>query len=226
MGEAPDSKTKILDAAETVFSECGYDGASLRSIVKLAGVNLATVYYHFRSKEELLQAVFQRRLAPLKEAQLRLLESAVQAHAPGPVPVETILRVLLEPALRLVSTREEAEQQKARRLVGRVVSEPSEWLQEMIITQYRDVREAFVTAFRRALPHLPLKDLYWRLELVWGGLATVLCNPCRIQRASGGLCDGRDTETALAEMIAFYAAGMRAPAVTDTGETPRPDPAP
>ena len=50
----PDTKQKILDAAEKLIAEQGYAATSLRQIIADAGVNLAAVHYHFGSKDELL----------------------------------------------------------------------------------------------------------------------------------------------------------------------------
>ncbi|MGV8877430.1 MAG: TetR/AcrR family transcriptional regulator [Sphingobacteriaceae bacterium] len=56
-------KEHILDVAERMFSELGYDGASTRLISKEAGVNMAMLNYYFGSKEGLFSAVFERRVA-------------------------------------------------------------------------------------------------------------------------------------------------------------------
>ena len=52
----PATKDKILDAAEALFMEHGFEATSLRAITATAGVNLAAVNYHFGSKEELFQS--------------------------------------------------------------------------------------------------------------------------------------------------------------------------
>ena len=57
------TKTRILDAAEALFTEHGYEATSMRQLTAAAGANLAAVNYHFGSKEELFQAVLTRRLA-------------------------------------------------------------------------------------------------------------------------------------------------------------------
>ena len=51
------TQQKILDAAQTLFAETGFNDTSLRQITSLAEVNLAAVNYHFGSKKELIQAV-------------------------------------------------------------------------------------------------------------------------------------------------------------------------
>ena len=46
----PDTRERILDAAERLFMESGYEGASMRMITGEAEVNLAAVNHHFGSK--------------------------------------------------------------------------------------------------------------------------------------------------------------------------------
>ena len=84
--EAPvATKDRILDAAESLFMEHGFEATSLRSITAAAGVNLAAVNYHFGSKEELFQAVLTRRLDPMNQERLDLLTALERAAAPEPL---------------------------------------------------------------------------------------------------------------------------------------------
>jgi AcrR family transcriptional regulator len=58
-GEAPRStKARILDAAEEVFAQRGFEGASTREIAARAEVNISSLHYHWASKETLYVAVF------------------------------------------------------------------------------------------------------------------------------------------------------------------------
>jgi AcrR family transcriptional regulator len=58
-----DKKDHILDVAERVFSDVGFDGASTRMISGEAGVNMAMLNYYFGSKEGLFLAVFERKIS-------------------------------------------------------------------------------------------------------------------------------------------------------------------
>lgn len=85
-----ETQTRILDAAEELFMQHGFGGASMRMLTAKAGVNLAAVNYHFGSKEGLYFAVLQQLLSatferfPLLDA-ARKGESAEQrfTHAVG-----------------------------------------------------------------------------------------------------------------------------------------------
>src|SRR5580698_2045422 len=61
--EKVDKKDHILDVAEKVFSDKGFDGASTRLISSEAGVNMAMLNYYFGSKEGLFLAVFNRKIS-------------------------------------------------------------------------------------------------------------------------------------------------------------------
>src|ERR1043166_6329556 len=85
------TRESLLDAAEALFTEHGIQAASLRAITQKAGANLAAVHYHFGSKEGLVKAVFSRRLKPLNQERLRLLEACDLEADPQGGAVEQVL---------------------------------------------------------------------------------------------------------------------------------------
>jgi AcrR family transcriptional regulator len=56
-----DKQLAIINTAEKLFSEQGYDGTSVRDIADAAGINVAMISYYFGSKEGLMQALFEER---------------------------------------------------------------------------------------------------------------------------------------------------------------------
>ena len=204
-----DPQTRILDAAENAVAEFGFAGASLRHIAAEARVNLATVYYYFRSKLGLMEAVLKRRFDPLRQEHLSLLRDAEAAAKGRPLPVEKILEVMLLPPLRLAA-QAPAKHQAITRLIGRIVTEPNPETQEMLRSQRAETRTAFLKALQRSLPGLPLPTLLWRFEFLWGALAFTLCNPRKIEVETHGACNPANTEKVLAEMMQFFSAGFHA----------------
>ncbi|HVZ13903.1 MAG TPA: helix-turn-helix domain-containing protein, partial [Bauldia sp.] len=73
MNSSASTKERILTAAEQLFAQRGFDGASLRQLTAAAGVNLAAVNYHFGSKDRLVEEVFRRRLDSLNAHRLAAL---------------------------------------------------------------------------------------------------------------------------------------------------------
>src|SRR3954467_9236629 len=100
------TKGRILDAAEALFLEHGFEATSLRAITAAAEVNLAAVNYHFGSKEELFQAVLTRRLDPMNQERVDLLSRYEQRAAPQALSCEKILTAMFIPALKLARDRD------------------------------------------------------------------------------------------------------------------------
>jgi AcrR family transcriptional regulator len=77
---------RILDAAESLFAERGFAGTAVRDIAARCGLNPASLYNHFESKQALYEAVLARGLAPLIEVLRRSAESE-----PGPLPADRMI---------------------------------------------------------------------------------------------------------------------------------------
>ena len=84
-GDVAGTRRAILDAAEECFATAGFTGATTRQVAARAGVNVATLHYHFGSKEKLYRAVLDavaREDIPLLsrgETPAERLSSAVEA---------------------------------------------------------------------------------------------------------------------------------------------------
>lgn len=204
------TQERILAAAERLFADQGLAATSMRSITAAAKVNLAAVHYHFGSKEALVQEVFARRIRPLNEERLRLLDAHEASAGDGPVPLEAILEAFVAPSLS--TARTPSERASITRLLGRTYTEPSDALRKIFAEQFGEIRDRFGAALRRTLPDLPPKDLFWRLHFAIGAMAQTMADPHRIESLSGGLCDPFDIEEATTQLVRFLTAGMNAPA--------------
>ena len=167
---AAETRQRLLQAAELLFIERGYDALSLRQVTARAGANLAAVNYHFGSKEAMLQELLARRLDRLNEERLRLLDIC---ESDGRQPdYETILGALFVPALQL--SRSPAGGPAFLRLLGRVYSDASPFIRDYLQSHYRPIFERFFEAFARALPDTPRSELGLRLHFALKALSGVL----------------------------------------------------
>ncbi len=219
-GRGAPTPERILDAAETLFMEHGFEATSLRVITAAAGVNLAAANYHFGSKEELFQAVLTRRLDPMNQERVRLLDRFEAETAPAVVPCERILSALFIPALRLARDRQRGGKNFLR-LLGRAYADPAPFIRQFLSEQYALMIARFKAAFARALPHLPRKELSWRLHFIMGALSYTLAgtDALRIIAELNPLETDND-EILLHRLAPFLLAGLNAP-LPDLGEVTR-----
>ncbi|MGH8706477.1 MAG: TetR/AcrR family transcriptional regulator, partial [Burkholderiales bacterium] len=97
-----ETQCRILDAAEELFMQHGFEGASMRMLTAKAGVNLAAVNYHFGSKDALIEAVFRRRLDPMNGARIAELERMEKEAGGKPLAPRQIIGAFVGASLRMI----------------------------------------------------------------------------------------------------------------------------
>ncbi len=207
----PDTKDRILDAAERLFARQGFHNTSVRAITSEAGANVAAVNYHFGSKDALIEAVLGRRLGPLNEARLERVRSVRrEAEDRGGVPaVEDVLRAFVEPTLRFRDTAPGAREFVY--LVGRALFEPDDAIRSVFFRLMEPVFREFMTAIGDGLPTLPRAELFWRMQLGMGAMARAMCLPNRPELAPPEVRGPLEGEDAVRLVVSFLGAGLRAP---------------
>jgi len=206
-----DTKSRILDAAESLFMEHGFEATSLRQLTTAAGVNLAAVNYHFGTKEELFQAVLTRRLDPMNQERIDLLARYEQEAGARPLTCERILSAMLIPALKL-SRDERRGGKNFLRLLGRAYADPAPFIRHFLSAQYAEMIGRFKDAFQQALPHLTKQELTWRLHFVMGALSYTLAGTDALKLMAQVIPQEKDNDELLLQRLApFLAAGLKAP---------------
>ena len=206
-----DTKSRILDAAELLFMEHGFEATSLRQLTAAAGVNLAAVNYHFGSKEELFQAVLTRRLDPMNQERIDLLARYEREAGSKPLTCEKILSAMLIPALRL-SRDEKRGGKHFLRVLGRAYADPAPFIRNFLSAQYAGMIARFKEAFLKALPHLTKQELTWRLHFVMGALSYTLAGTDSLKLMLQVITNDQDNDELLLQRLApFLAAGLKAP---------------
>ena len=212
-----DTRERLLDASERLFAQHGIDATSLRHITAEASANLASVNYHFGSKEALLREVFARRIGPVNQERLQLLDACEGTAGAGPSSLECILEAFVAPALRLrLDPAHGGEPFMC--LMGRLHTEPHE-LKMVIFEQFREVFQRFTAALHRCLPDLPEEDMLWRLFFTVGSMAHTMSAGQILEHFAGGRCDPTDVEGTIHRLTAFAAAGFRASVSESSGES-------
>jgi AcrR family transcriptional regulator len=201
------TKSRILDVAEEMFGEEGLDRVSIRDITKKARVNLAAINYHFGSKEDLVAAVFERRVVPLNDARVAALDIVEKAVGRKSPKLEDILEAFIRPALQ--SSLDASKGGTAfSKLFGRCLSEPSPEVEALLKKQFEPMAERMQAALKRSLPHLSRSEIFWRLKFTYGALHHWLLTK---EKFRPNWVEDIDVEAQIHKLISFAAAGFRAP---------------
>lgn len=196
-----DTKQKILDAAEELFGEQGYSATSMRNIISTAGVNLAAIHYHFGSKQDLLDHIIRRKLGPINEHRIQLLDQFEADAAPEFPHIEKILEAFLTPAILAEKNR------SFIKFMGRIHSEGLG--QQAAMRNFQSMIDRFYSAFSRALPDMSRKELAWKVHFMLGAMAfTMIAQPAISPDAKS-----EPMEIVSRRLVTFLSAGFRAPAL-------------
>lgn len=146
-GNPDQTRERILDEAERLFSESGFDAVSVRQITSAAQTNLAAINYHFGGKENLYLEVFRQRWMPRAQRVFGRLEVLEGTPDVGP---EQVVAMVVEAFL--VGLSDQEERRRHSLLIMREVTRPGPAF-EMVS---QEVMRPFVDRTRRLLaPHLP-----------------------------------------------------------------------
>jgi len=158
----------ILDVAEDLFAEKGFTETSLRAITSAANVNLAAVNYHFGSKEKLIQAVFARFLDPFSEHLNTQLKERFKNTDDSPPRLKELLELFAYTIYAMRSERLKTKDQVFVRLIGLAYSQGEGHLLDFIRKQYGDVFARYMGLYKKACPHIPNEELFWRIHFALG----------------------------------------------------------
>ncbi len=209
-----DTRARILDVAERLFMAHGYDGTSMRQITGEAGVNLAAVNYHFGSKEALIQEVFRRRLDWLNEERMRTLDALEAAAGDQPVKPSQIVDAFFGTMIRMADD-EERGGVTFLRLLGRTLTEPSDFIRAFLAHEYKTVMERYKKALFRALPDVPKAEIVWRFHFMLGATSYAIAGTDALRLVTDWGVEAEDSEDRLdrllPRLISFLIGGLRAP---------------
>jgi len=200
------TKNKILDAAESLFADKGFNGTSLREITSLAEVNLAAVNYHFGSKKELIKAVMSRymnELSPILETVLIAL--CQQEEKPT---LNDVFSAFIDPLLSLNVFKENGTSNFLQ-LLGRGYTDSQGFLRWFLTTQYPGVISNFVTAVQKSYPELTPEDIFWRLHFTMGTVVFTMSSTDALTESD--FDKKMDIAGVIRKVIPFVAAGVAAP---------------
>jgi AcrR family transcriptional regulator len=209
-----DTRQRILDVAERLFMEHGYEATSMRTLTGEAAVNLAAVNYHFGSKEALMQAVFKRRLDWLNDERMRILD-AHEAKAQGkPLKPSQILDGFFGTLIRMANDEAHGGLTFLR-LLGRTMTEPAGFIRTFMAKEYQPVLERYKAALFKALPDVPKAEIVWRFHFMLGATSYAIAGTDTLRLVTDWQIEQEEStdrvDRLMPRLMSFLLGGLRSP---------------
>jgi AcrR family transcriptional regulator len=211
MARNPNMREAILGAAETLFSSNGYSAVSIRDIARAAGANPGSITYHFKSKDELLLAIYRRHCGPMNDRRHELLAAAMRIRDLEN-RLEAVIRAYVVPAFTS-SSDHTGGGARFTRLRAMMSAEGNEAVGRIIAEIFDETNQAFIEAIEQSLPRLSRSTIVWRCQFLLGALYYSLISPERITRLSRGEANGADVAQAIEQIVVATVASLQAPEV-------------
>lgn len=144
---------RLMDAAEKLFCEKGYEATSVRDLTTAAECNIASVNYHFGGKDKLYKEMFRRHLKYLVKAQAQNIKNVMGSANPT---LEELLKVISQTALSPLKTG--SSKGSITRLLVREILNPH--LSEELIPQdiFAEIEKLFIESIAKLTPGLDFSD--------------------------------------------------------------------
>lgn len=207
MAPRSSTKEKILDVAEGLFAEHGFNDTSLRTITSKANVNLASVNYHFGDKKTLVRAVLNRYLEAFMPAVHDVL---INLNLRDEYTMADVFESLRGPLRALNDVRPNGTS-RFMLLIGRGYTDVQGHLRWFITTRYNDALSLFIESVMKANPDLTRETLFWRLHFTLGTCVfTMSSSQALAQIAENDFGNKVDAKAVVDQIIPYLAAGVAA----------------
>ncbi|WP_176765557.1 TetR/AcrR family transcriptional regulator [Vibrio xiamenensis] len=201
------TKDRILDVAEGLFAEHGFNDTSLRVITSKAGVNLASVNYHFGDKKTLVRAVLNRYLEAFMPA---MQDALITLNLNQDYTMADVFESLRAPLRSLNQVRPNGTS-RFMSLIGRGYTDVQGHLRWFITTRYQETLTLFVESVMKANPNLTEETLFWRLHFTLGTCVfTMASSQALSEIAQSNYGHEVELKAVVDQLIVYLAAGVGA----------------
>lgn len=205
-GRPDETRDRILNAAESLFADRGYDGASIRDVAAAADVQINAVGYHFGPKEDLFDTVIARRAAVMEALRLDALADARRTAGEAPIPVEILIRAYVRPFIESADHGEPGWRNYAA-LMGRLANSPLGT--EIIARHYDDTARTYLCEFQRTLLGVELEDIVDGFSAMVAAMLGICAKTGRRERLAN-TDRARAAKKSIDVLVRFHAAGFNA----------------
>ena len=199
----------ILDTSESLFSQLGYFGVTIKDVADKMGIHPALIHYYFDGKKALFDAVFQRRVEYAVSSRTAGLDEYEAQVGDNPT-VEGALRAFYDGAFDVyIRDEDDGGWRNFGRIFSQVNNAPGYGAEKMV-TYFDPLVLRLIGLLQKALPDAQAEDLFWSFHFTSGAYSLVLSRTGRIDRLSGNLCASTDFAAVRERFVTFMAGGFDA----------------
>ncbi|MBC8377945.1 MAG: TetR/AcrR family transcriptional regulator [Planctomycetes bacterium] len=195
-----DVQSRLLDSAEKLFCQKGFDRVSVRELTAEANCNIASVNYHFGSKEKLYTEMFRRQFTAMINGHLETINCVL---ADSESTLEGMLRAVIEPAIRRISQNERGGQ-VMKLLIREIMNQhidPEPICKEMKTKFFDELGKAIL----RFVPEIPEE----KILMVTFSFDGVVLHPFLFMDFYENMMPGFEVGKLIEHMVKFVAAAIR-----------------
>jgi len=198
---------RLLDSAEELFCEHGFEGTGVREIAAAAGCNIASVNYYFGGKEKLYTEVWRRHLLLLRDTRVTSIDK-VMSQSDSEPRLEDLLRsyanTFIEPLV------DESGDRRFIKLMAREMIDqhlpPNMFFEEMIVPVMTTLQQALV----KTCPGLEESKAQLSILSIVGQLIHAVGVKTMFEQADSPKLPKFDLTELVNHIVKFSAAGIRA----------------
>lgn len=198
---------RLLDTAEHLFSEHGFEGASVRDIAADAGCNIAAVNYYFGHKDKLYTEVWRRQLLQMRDARLQAIEQ-VMSESGGKPALEDLLRSFANAFIG--PFRDESRSRRFMNLMAREMIDQRVPVNMFVDEVVKPTMGAVRGALLKACPGLEESKIPLLIVFLAGQLMHVVHTKAMFEKVEMPEMSAFDFNEAVDHIVKFSAAGIRA----------------
>ncbi|MDG6103937.1 TetR/AcrR family transcriptional regulator [Dactylosporangium aurantiacum] len=194
-----DTPGRLREAAERLLAERPANQISLRDITDTAGANVASVGYHFRSKDALLDEIVREALTTVYEQQRALL-----AKLPDDAGIEDVVRAWVLPTLTLRADDQDTVQRRRFRILQNTLNAPSPATSALLAEMAAPVQQQLLQRIARQVPHVSIEELWLRHTATLAALGALGSS------LFSTMLDGIAPESLAEQLVAWIVGGLTA----------------
>ena len=203
----PKKKTrdKLLDVAEKMFAEHGFDAVSVRDITDGASVRLASVNYHFETKYKLFLAVVARRATVLNQDRKSALDKISFADLTPEDGVRAIAHAFIDPMYQRSTQGDEGWKSYCRLIAQQAALRHSP---NITAEFFNPFALELIAQLKKILPGLEDRQAHYAFQYMIGATIYLFTENERLDSLSRGKYSAHDLDTLCDDLVKFVTGGV------------------